>query len=67
MSYSSSICLESNKTGNWDERYMQYEYLWWKGTDDHYYLLRNVILGPKGNNTFNSLIDWSLTLGAFLS
>ena len=52
MSYSSSICLESNKTGNQNERYMQYEYLWWKGTDDHYYLLRNFILGPKGNNTF---------------
>ena len=31
---------------------MQYEYLWWKGTDDHYYLLRNFILGPKGNSTF---------------
>ena len=52
MSYSSSICLESNKTGNWNERYMQYEYLWWKGTDDRYYLLRNFILGPKGNSTF---------------
>ena len=52
MSYSSSICLESNKTGNQNERYMQYEYLWWKGTDDHYYLLRNFILGPKGNSTF---------------
>ena len=52
MSYSSSICLESNKTGDWNERYMQYEYLWWKGTDDHYYLLRNFILGPIGNSTF---------------
>ena len=48
MSYSSALCKENAK--NNDDRYYNYEFLWWKGIDNNYYLLKDFIVDHYTNN-----------------
>ena len=52
MSYSSALCKESAK--NKDERYYNYEFLWWKGTDNNYYLLKDFIVDANTNTRLST-------------
>ena len=52
MSYSSALCKESVK--NKDKRYYNYEFLWWKGTDDNYYLLKDFIVDANTNTRLST-------------
>ena len=52
MSYSSALCKESAK--NKDKRYYNYEFLWWKGTDDNYYLLKDFIVDANTNTRLST-------------
>ena len=52
MSYSSALCKESVKNKN--ERYYNYEFLWWKGTDDNYYLLKDFIVDINTNTRLST-------------
>ena len=52
MSYSSALCKESVKDKN--KRYYNYEFLWWKGTDDNYYLLKDFIVDANTNTRLST-------------
>ena len=52
MSYSSALCKENAKNNN--DRYYNYEFLWWKGIDNNYYLLKDFIVDSYTNNRLNT-------------
>ena len=52
MAYSSALCKESVKDKN--KRYYNYEFLWWKGTDDNYYLLKDFIVDAAENTRLST-------------
>ena len=52
MSYSSALCKENAKNNN--DRYYNYEFLWWKGIDNNYYLLKDFIVDHYTNNRLNT-------------